>query len=340
MNQTLHHTGAMLLGAGLSFVAVLPALGQLTPDRTYYGISRPVPMRVVVPSGKDEAAARVELFLPNADKPHASAAVVPGGVDIAALFPDLWTNAEPRLVYAQLVVGEERIGAPVVLQPLTPPATALNTFEPNKPPQPIKWNAGQGRYSGIRAYVDQQVVFETDLGAITFQLRPDEAPNTAWNFRSLVAGGFYTDIEFHRIIGPTGQRPGFMAQVGDPTGTGSGGPGYVIDLEPSKLPHAMGVLSMARTGDPNTNGSQVFICFSREGTQFLDGKYCAFAQAVDGVETLTKLQAVPVADNGQGEISRPTSSVKLKSARLVDAPAFGAAQRQAITPPATGAAPR
>jgi len=333
MNLTHQLNDRSLIGAGLALLFSIPALAQLTPDRTYYGISRPVPMLVKTPAG-EEANAKIELYLPGAEKPHASAPVVPGGVDVAALFPDLWTSSTPRLVYAQLVAGEEKIGAPVVLQPLTPPPTAVLNGKN------VEFQPGQGRYSGLRAYVDQQVVFETDHGSITFQLRPDEAPNTAWNFRSLVAGGFYTDIEFHRIIGPTGQRPGFMAQVGDPTGSGSGGPGYVIDLEPSRLPHAMGVLSMARTRDPNTNGSQVFICFSREGTQFLDGGYCAFAQAVDGVETLARLQAVPVVDNGQGEISRPSQSVKLRSARLVDAPPFGAATRKAIVPPAAEATPR
>jgi hypothetical protein len=67
-----------------------------------------------------------------------------------------------------------------------------------------------------------------------------------------VAGGFYTDIVFHRIMGGKAGKPGFMVQVGDPAGTGEGGPGYYIDLEESKLPHDLGVLSMARTGEPNT----------------------------------------------------------------------------------------
>jgi peptidyl-prolyl cis-trans isomerase B (cyclophilin B) len=161
----------------------------------------------------------------------------------------------------------------------------------------------------------------TTEGTMTFRLRPDHAPNTVWNFRTLVEGGFYTDIVFHRIIGPSQGSPGFMAQVGDPTGTGGGGPGYVIDLENSKLPHDFGVLSMARTGDPNTNGSQVFVCFSREGTQGLDGLYCSFAQAVSGAETILKLGAHPTEAAPSGEMSKPKDPApRLVSARLVDAP--------------------
>ena len=173
-------------------------------------------------------------------------------------------------------------------------------------------------YAGLRAWTDRHVVFTTTLGDIEFRMRPDKAPNTVANFLDLVEGGYYTDIIFHRIIGARDGRDPFMAQVGDPTGTGGGGPGRFIDLEQSDLPHDFGVLSMARTGDPNTNGGQVFICFSRKGTEFLDTQYCSFAQAVSGTETILALEAVET-----GEQDRPNDPPVLKSARTIPAPPFG-----------------
>lgn len=101
-------------------------------------------------------------------------------------------------------------------------------------------------YSGVREYVEKHIVWDASEGEIEFQLRPDQAPNTCWNYMQLVGGGFYTDIIFHRIINrlpSNGKR--FVAQVGDPTSTGGGGPGYFVDLEASRLPHDFGVLSMA-----------------------------------------------------------------------------------------------
>jgi peptidyl-prolyl cis-trans isomerase B (cyclophilin B) len=147
-----------------------------------------------------------------------------------------------------------------------------------------------------------------------FRLRPDAAPNSVWNFRELVRLGFYNEIIFHRIVPALASGHPFVVQVGDPTGTGDGGPGFSIDLEPSNLPHDFGVLSLARSDDPDTNGSQIFIALSREGTARLDGLYTAFGEMVRGTETLVALSKVSVKDQ------RPTDPPILKSARLVDAP--------------------
>jgi peptidyl-prolyl cis-trans isomerase B (cyclophilin B) len=172
-------------------------------------------------------------------------------------------------------------------------------------------------YSGIRAWTDQHVVFDTTLGMIEFRLRPDHAPNTVRSFLDLVEGGFYQDIIFHRIVPKLPSGAPFVLQVGDPTGTGDGGPGFAIDLEPSRLPHTFGVLSMARDSQPDTNGAQVFIALSREGTQFLDGKYTSFGEAVAGADTILALAAVPVKDN------RPVNPPVLRSVTTKPAPAFG-----------------
>jgi len=303
------------------------AFAQLTPDRIYYGVGRPIPMQVAVPVDT-KGEAKISLFAANATEPTESAPVVAGGVNLAMLFTKFWEQKSTAVVYAQLVVGEKHIGAPVVLQPLLDGNPAFMDPKTGRP-----GFAPQGRsFNGIRAYVEKDVRFDTTEGSMTFRMRPDHAPNTCWNFVSLAGGGFYTDIVFHRVIGQQPGRPGFMVQVGDPTGTGSGGPGYSIDLENSKLPHDFGVLSMARSDDPNSAGSQTFVCLSREGTKSLDGGYCAFAQLIEGAQTLAKIAAVPVIDNGMGEVSKPENAPRIVSAKLVDAAPFGERSAAAAAP--------
>lgn len=325
---------AMLLMSGT-------ASAQIAPERTYYGINRPLPVSVSVPDGAAEA--RIVLYhAEDFDNEVASADVAPGRADLAALFPLLWSDEHRDLHYAQLIVDGEKIGPPLVLQPMLTPPYAYpidpRTGQPQIPPrraepmfehkiveamarqQGVEPPPRQVVFSGIRAWPEQLVVVSTTEGDITFRLRPDQAPNTCWNFQSLVDGGFYTDIIFHRIVAKAGNGHPFVIQVGDPTGTGAGGPGYFIDLEDTKLPHDFGVLSMARSGEPNSNGSQVFVCLSREGTAFLDGRYTAFAEAIDGADVIRAIAAVPV---GPGD--RPVDPPKIIEARLIDAPPAGEA---------------
>lgn len=326
------------------------ANAQLTPDRVYYGIDRPAPMTVAKPTDA-EGELRIDLFRPphsgkhDLGTPLFSSPVVPGKVDMASLFPELWKTSAPGMLYAQLVVGQTRIGPAVVLRPMVSPPLPMLWSESDAKPfyldprtrQP-SMDARRGTviftpdaaaiYSGIEAWVDQHAVMDTEFGPIEFRLRPDEAPNTVRNFMRLIEGGFYTDIAFHRIVPTLPSGAPFVVQVGDPAGTGAGGPGYAIDLEDTHLPHDFGVLSMARDSDPNTNGSQVFICLSREGTQFLDGKYTSFAEAVSGAETILELARTPV--NGDKPIKAP----KLLGVRLVDAPPLGAGPRPVLRPAA------
>jgi len=186
------------------------------------------------------------------------------------------------------------------------------------------WNrSGPRIYTGVRAYVDKHVVLDTSKGEIELALRPDMAPNSVWNFRSLVEGGFYTGVLFHRIADLNADTTIDILQVGDPGAgdpgkAGQGGPGYYIDLEQSTLPHNEGVISMARSNDPNTNGSQIFLCLNRDGTAFLDGKYTTFGETVRGKDVLKLLAASPISPT-----NRPIEPLMIKTATLVDAPPIG-----------------
>jgi cyclophilin family peptidyl-prolyl cis-trans isomerase len=129
-----------------------------------------------------------------------------------------------------------------------------------------------------------RVRIETTKGSIVVELFENEAPNTVANFISLVEQGFYAGTPFHRVIG------GFMAQGGDPTGSGSGGPGYAIECEcdlPGARKHFLGTLSMAHAG-PDTGGSQFFLTF--RPTEHLDGRHTVFGRVIEGLEVLPKLQ--------------------------------------------------
>ncbi|MCB1281061.1 MAG: peptidylprolyl isomerase [Salinibacterium sp.] len=285
---------------------------QLTPDRLYVGVDRVIPMTASVPDALN-GEVTISLHKAGSAEEISRAPAAEGELDLAGLFPSLWASGEPRrVVYAQLNVGDQPIGPAVVIQPLLSPATAVQPPNPRSAPEFVQ---GPNIFSGYRTYVDKYVRWKTSQGEILYRLRPDIAPNTAFNYRQLVEGGFYTDIIFHRIVGGTRS---FVIQVGDPTGQGSGGPGYVIDLEQSTLPHDFGVLSMARTNDPNTNGSQVFVCLSREGTSFLDGRYTAFGEAISGAETIRAIAATPVDSS-----DRPNDPPVLISAELIDADPYG-----------------
>lgn len=125
-------------------------------------------------------------------------------------------------------------------------------------------------------------VLETSLGKITIEFYPDVAPNHVENFKKLARNGFYDQTTFHRVI------PGFMIQGGDPnskdadrSNDGQGGPGYTIAAEFSDIKHTRGIVSMARSSDPNSAGSQFFIVV--KDSDYLDGKYSVFGKVIEGM---------------------------------------------------------
>lgn len=126
------------------------------------------------------------------------------------------------------------------------------------------------------------VLIETDLGSIKIELLPEVAPDTVANFKVLASNGYYDGIIFHRVI------PGFMAQGGDPTGSGSGGPGYKISAEFNATKHVRGTVAMARTSDPDSAGSQFYICFGPQ--PHLDRQYTVFGQVVEGMDVVDQLK--------------------------------------------------
>lgn len=320
---------SLALAAWALLLWPLAALGQLTPERTYYGIDRAIPVRAAVPDSGDGGEASIVLYNARGDR-MARASVLAGAIDLAAFFPILWDQTSPIVLYAQLYAGggegqEERpVGPPLVLQPMLTPQRAVargNTVE---------WQPGPQQFSGLRVYVDKLVKFDTTEGVMVFRLRPDEAPNTVWHVRGLVEGGFYTDIAFHRVVPTHPSGMPFVIQAGDPMGTGNGGPGVFIDLEPSQLVHAFGVLSMARTPNPDTNGSQFFVALSREATVHLNGAYTSFGEAIDGAQAILAVERTPLA-NGV-----PVEAPRIRSAVLIDAPPFGTGPKPVERPAPSG----
>jgi len=128
--------------------------------------------------------------------------------------------------------------------------------------------------AAAKAHGCYSAVLHTTKGDITLQLDGTAAPLHVANFVKLAQAGYYTGVKFHRVV------PDFVIQAGDPTGTGSGGPGYRINFEQSPLTHIKGALGMARTQDPNSAGSQFYITLAP--TSNLDGSYVVFGNVTDG----------------------------------------------------------
>ncbi len=161
-------------------------------------------------------------------------------------------------------------------------------------------------------------VLQTTLGPLVIAFYADVAPEHCKNFKRLIKAGYFEQTRFHRII------DGFMIQGGDiltrdadPNNDGMGTPGYSIKAEFNDRQHDLGILSMARSQDPNSAGSQFFICLSRSGTQQLDGKYTVFGQVIGGLDTLQKIGKTPTAVNRMGEKSQPITPVYIEHAVMI-----------------------
>src|SRR5262245_56997715 len=159
--------------------------------------------------------------------------------------------------------------------------------------------------SGVKARI------ETDAGDMTFEFFSDKAPGHVENFVKLAEKGFYDGTSFHRVI------KGFMIQGGCPKGDGTGGPGYTIKAEFNDVHHDRGILSMARSQNPDSAGCQFFVVHGDAG--FLDGKYTAFGKLVEGDDVLEKIATAPTQPGG--EKSKPVTTVKITKVTIQRPPA-------------------
>ncbi|HYG85782.1 MAG TPA: peptidylprolyl isomerase [Azospirillum sp.] len=161
-------------------------------------------------------------------------------------------------------------------------------------------------FAGEAFALDPENTIYLDLkdGRVVIEMRPDLAPGHVARIKELVRQGFYDGIVFHRVI------DGFMAQTGDPTGTGAGGSGKKLKAEFNNEPHVRGTLSMARAQDPNSADSQFFICFAP--APFLDRQYTVWGKVTEGMEFVDKIKKGDQARNGA--VKDPDKIVKMQMA--------------------------
>jgi peptidyl-prolyl cis-trans isomerase B (cyclophilin B) len=167
---------------------------------------------------------------------------------------------------------------------------------------------------------DEVAILETNHGRIVLKFFPEVAPRHVENFKTLARKGFYDGTRFHRVI------PGFMIQGGDPNTRnararethGMGGPDHRVDQEFNAIPHTRGILSMARTQDPNSAGSQFFITVDRAAS--LDNQYTVFGQVVDGMDAVDKIVSLPRDGNDN---PHPANEAVIKTVRIEKWPVEG-----------------
>jgi peptidyl-prolyl cis-trans isomerase B (cyclophilin B) len=333
MNPLPMAAAALILTAQSSLAQGL----SLRIDGLLHGINKPI--SAALEGGA--ADQRFELLLLDANGVQRGKAEVAGDSSFNLLEKLPALNEIPVTHWVQLAKAGEPIGSawvvqPLIGRPLCRTAKALRPDGKTEYTRIIGWGdlllEDTEEYralkdawpkpdpivrSGLRIYADRDVLLRTDHGEIRVALAPHVAPNTAWNFRWLVENGFYDGTAFHRVVKYDREGRPFVIQGGDPTGTGDGGPGYDLPMEPSELKHDFGVISMARNDDPDSAGSQFFFCLSREGTARLDWQYCAFGWAVDGADAIATIADVEIADLSTGRPKSPSLVVK---AELVPAP--------------------
>jgi peptidyl-prolyl cis-trans isomerase B (cyclophilin B) len=187
-------------------------------------------------------------------------------------------------------------------------ALALLGCERNHSTMPEKQSA--------QSVAGEVAVLDTTFGSMVVEFFDGDAPKTVENFKKLARSGFYEGTAFHRIV------KGFMIQGGDPLSkdpndpmVGTGSPGYRIKAEFNARPHVFGVLSMARSQDPDSAGSQFFICTG--DARFLDRQYTAFGKLIAGDDVLRKIDDVPTRVGRSGEKSAPTERVVVRKVTIL-----------------------
>ena len=249
-------------------VALFAALfSVLVPTKMWFGTNQPVEFNV---DGKQDTTLVLTDFTGKQLPAKGSADVAAGAkVDVRSVFPQI-NDGGTYVLYA-VPKGKslpDFLGTPVVLE------NRVSKDTDNKP-------------TVIAAMPLQYITIQTEQGDIKAIFYYDVAPLTVDSFLRLSSAGFFDGLTFHRII------KSFVIQGGDPRGDGTGGPGYSIPAEFNDRPHEAGVLSMARANDPNSGGSQFFICLDYARTKSLDHKYTAFGKVVDGMNVVNAIGTVP-----------------------------------------------
>jgi cyclophilin family peptidyl-prolyl cis-trans isomerase/predicted GIY-YIG superfamily endonuclease len=181
-----------------------------------------------------------------------------------------------------LLAGDEAFGHPLHKGPAEHTVSAPIFAEEESPLMPLS----PPQADELRTYAQEartsQVRIATDKGDMVLRLFPDDAPMHVAAFLKLVKAGFYDGLTFHRV------EPGFVVQGGDPDGNGTGGPGYRLPAEFNARPHLRGTLAMARSSDPDSAGSQFYLCLA--DARFLDGQYTVFGEMTEGFDTLDAIR--------------------------------------------------
>jgi len=187
-------------------------------------------------------------------------------------------------------------------------STQQQMTQQQKPAEPGKLQKWPDDYpvTGDSVAIISVTIDGQPAGDMIAEFYPDKAPNHVRNFKWLANNKYYDGVKFHRII------KGFMIQGGDPTGTGGGGPGWRVNAEFNDIKHTKGILSMARTNDPNSAGSQFFVM---HGTSpHLDNQYTVFGKVIKGVEIVDTIVEIPTSGP---ERSTPTKNIVMSSVRIV-----------------------
>jgi cyclophilin family peptidyl-prolyl cis-trans isomerase len=182
----------------------------------------------------------------------------------------------------------------------------------------IIFGTNSGKEEKVMTEDNVKVLVEMENGGdFVIELYPEYAPQTVQNFVDLVTDGFYDGVGFHRVV------DGFMAQGGDPEGTGMGGSGSNIPGEfaangfkQNTLSHTRGVISMARSQDPDSASSQFFICY--DDASFLDGQYAAFGKVIEGMDTVDGFLDVKRTFNSMGEEASPVEPITMKKVTIIE----------------------
>ncbi len=268
---------------------IMSLFSVILPTKMWFSPAQPVTVKVdakqplsLVLTGFDGKAVTAKG---STDAPAAGATA-----DLRAMYPDQLGAVGTYVLFAvpKGKTAAEFVGTPVVVEVVADEAKAG--------PMVVKLEPLQ--------YAEMT----TDAGKMTMAFYYDVAPNTVDSFLRLAGEGYYDGLTFHRII------PGFVLQGGDPQGTGTGGPGYSVGAEFNDHKHTEGVLSMARSNDPNSAGSQFFICLDYNQTRHLDNKYTAYGKVTDGLDVMKKLAQTPIADP---EAGRPATPPVIKTVEVL-----------------------